>query len=251
MSLPDNVRFFVADTETTGAQPEDKVVELGWIEVDEVGNVLSETQSLIDPQRPISPGASGVHGLVNRDVEDSPTIEEYFSVDDPSCYGHLMDMPMVLIGHRIGFDTRYLGPYFPNILQELCTLRWARRIYPYADDHKLSTLMFALDLPRPQNAHRVMGDIYSALYLAQHLCKRTGMNFRQMAEASAAPMMLTHQSFGKHKGELFTDTPKPYLRWQSENLKDQDMDLRFTLESLLYKNKNKVANDNQSSSLVP
>src|SRR5437899_9776245 len=154
MSFPDNIRFFVADTETTGAGPEDKVCELGWIEVDEHFNVLSETQSLIDPQYPISPSASGIHGLTNEDVEHAPTIEEYFSVDDPSCYGKKITDPIILIGHRISFDYRFLSPYL-NVTQELCTLRWARKLYPHSDDHKLSTLMFALGLPRPEGAHRV------------------------------------------------------------------------------------------------
>lgn len=245
MTLPENVRFFVADTETTGADIDDKIVELGWIEVDEVGNVLSETQSLIDPQRMISPSASGVHGLVYADVADSPSVEEYFGVDDPSCLGHKMEMPMVLIGHRIGFDMRYLGPYFTNVVQQLCTLRWARKLYPHADDHKLSTLMFALDLPRPKNAHRVMGDIYSALYLAQHICERTGMTLRQLAEASAEPMLVGSMPFGKHKGLPMSDVPKSYIRWALENMKDLDADYVFTFEQLLNKNKNKAANDSQ------
>ncbi|VTU31888.1 Exodeoxyribonuclease 10 [Variovorax sp. PBS-H4] len=237
MSIPDNVRFFVADTETTGAGPEDKVCELGWIEVDEHFNVLSETQSLIDPQYMISPSASGIHGLTNADVEHAPTIEEYFSVDDPSCYGRKVTDPVVLIGHRISFDHRFLSPYI-NVAQQLCTLRWVRKIYPDADDHKLSTMMFALGLPRPEGAHRVMSDIYSAYYLTKHICERVGATLRQLAEASAAPMEVAVMPFGKHKGQPMPQVPKSYLRWALENMKDLDGDLQYTFELALNKKKN-------------
>jgi exodeoxyribonuclease X len=237
MSFPDNVRFFVADTETTGAGPEDKVCELGWIEIDENMNVLSEVQSLIDPQYMISPSASGIHGLTNADVEQAPTIEEFFSVDDPSCYGRKVTDPIVLIGHRISFDYRFLSPYI-NVTQELCTLRWARKLYPHADDHKLSTLMFALGLPRPEGAHRVMSDIYSAFHLVKHICERTGTTIRQLAEASIAPMEVAMMPFGKHKGQPISDVPKSYIRWAMDNMKDLDADFVHTFQLALNKKKN-------------
>lgn len=235
MTFPDNVKFIVADTETTGAGPEDKVCEVGWIEVDANFNVLAEHQSLIDPEYPISPSASGIHGLTNEDVASSPTIEEYFGVDDPSCYGRKLDEPIVLIGHRISFDHRFLAPYFTGIEQQVCTLRWARKLYPHADDHKLSTLMFALGLPRPEGAHRVMSDIYSAYYLAKHICERTGMSLLELSQESAKPMLVHTMPFGKHKGTLFAEMPKSYLRWMKENMKDLDDDFKHTIDSLLFK----------------
>lgn len=233
MQLPDNVRFLVLDTETTGVSELDKVVEIAYMEVDENFNILQERQTILDPEYPISPSASGVHGLVNADCESFPTIEEFFSVDDPSCLGTKLLGPVVLIGHRIGFDYRFMKPYIPEMVLELCTLRWARRLYPDADDHKLSTLIFSLDLPRSLGAHRAMADVYSAMYLAKHICERTGMTLRQLAEASAEPMEVKYHSFGKHKGTLIADTPKSYLRWMKENLKDIDMDLRHTIDLAL------------------
>ena len=228
LTIPDNAKFIVLDTETTGAERADKVCEIGWIVVDQDFNILEERQSLIDPQRMISPSASGIHGLTNDDVADSPTIEEYFSIDDPACYGHRVEEPVVIIGHRISFDVRYVAPYF-NIVQEVCTLRWARKLYPDASDHKLSTLMFALGLPRPENAHRVMSDIYSAYHLAKHICERTGASLRELTAASAEPMLVQIMPFGKHKGEAFKDVPRSYLQWMRGTMKDLDGDLLHTI----------------------
>lgn len=226
MTLP---KLIVLDTETTGADPADKVCEIGWIEIDENFNVLESHQSLIDPQRMISPSASGVHGLTNADVADSPTIEEYFSVDDPACFGRRIEEPVVIIGHRISFDVRYVSPYI-NIVQELCTLRWVRKLYPDAPDHKLTTMMYALGLPKPEGAHRVMSDIYSALYLVQHVCERTGSSLRDLIAASVAPMLVHIMPFGKHKGTPFSEMPKSYLRWMKENMKDLDPDMAYTID---------------------
>lgn len=225
--------YYFADTETTDAGPSASVCEVGWIRTDEKFNILETVESLIDPQQMISPGASGIHGLVNADVENSPTLEEYFTESDPSCFGRKLDPNAVVIGHRIGFDMRFLAPYFESPPIELDTLRWVRKLYPDMDDHKLSTCIFALGLPRSAGAHRVLADVMSAYYLCQHICERTGMTLEQLAQASTEPMELKTYPFGKHKGTPFREVPKHYLRWARENMKDLDMDMSYTLNLLL------------------
>ena len=118
-AIPDNVSLIVADTETTCATPERGVCEVGFAFVDKLGNVLSEHESLIDPQKPISPAASGVHGLTNDDVADSPTLAEFFSDAGEGCYGGKLKGPIVIIGHRIGFDTHTLKDHVDGEFFEL------------------------------------------------------------------------------------------------------------------------------------
>jgi exodeoxyribonuclease X len=238
MSLPDNVRYLVCDTETTGVEEDDKVVEVGWLEIDEHFNVIREVESLIDPERFISPESSGVHHLVNADVENSPTIEEFFGLDDPSCFGSKIEDPVVLIGHRIAFDHRFLKPYMPNIVQELCTLRWVRRLYPESGNHQLSTMIYALNLPRSTGAHRVMADVMTAFHLTKHLCERTGMTLRELAQASAPPFEMAKMPMGKHKGDAFADVPSSYFRWMQGNM-DLDYDLAYTVQLALDNKKKK------------
>jgi DNA polymerase III epsilon subunit-like protein len=232
MPIPEIPRFLFLDTETTGVNADDAVCEIGWIEVDENFNFIAEVQSLIDPQRPIASAASAVHGLVLEDLRDSPTIEEYFSVDDETCYGRLITDPVVLCGHNIAFDHRFVKPYITNVVQEVCSLRWARRLYPQADNHKLQTLIFELGLPRATAAHRVLSDVTTSLHLAKHICDRTGMTLTQLAEASAEPMLMATMSFGKHKGKPFREMPAPYMRWMLDTLA-LDIDLKFTVEQQL------------------
>lgn len=229
------MHFYFADTETTDAGPTASVCEVGWVKTDENFNILDTVESLIDPQQMISPAASGIHGLINADVENSPTLKEFFTEQDPSCHGKLFEAPATVIGHRIGFDMRFLAPYFEQPPIELCTLRWVRKLYPEMDDHKLSTCIFALALPRSAGAHRVLADVMSAYHLCKHICERTGMNLEQLAQASKEPMELLYYPFGKHKGEPFNQVPRSYLRWARENMKDLDMDMQYTLNRFLEK----------------
>lgn len=229
------MHYTFIDTETTDATTERGVVEVGIVVTDENFNVLREAESLIDPQRLISPSASGVHGLTNDDVKDSPTLEEYFSDSGPECYGGLIQGPAALIGHRVSFDTHTLGRFVDGGFTELCTLRWVRRLYPEADDHKLSTLIFALDLPRSAGAHRALADVYSAMYLAQHICERTGLTLHQLVEASKPPMEVLLMPFGKHKGTPIAEMPKHYIEWALREMKDLDRDLVHTLNLALEK----------------
>lgn len=223
--------YIFLDTETTSADPDRGVCDLAFVITDEHFNVIDERESLIDPEKPISPSASGVHGLTNEDCEDAPTLSEFFAnPDEPACYGGPLPGPAVVIGHRVSFDTHTIGKYVDGGFTELCTLRWVRRLYPDADDHKLTTMMFALGLPRPENAHRALSDVYSAMHLCQHISARTGLSLAQLAEASLQPFELAYYPFGKHKGTAFKDVPKSYLRWARENMKDLDQDMRFTID---------------------
>jgi len=77
LAFADRDDWVVVDTETTGADPEDEVVELGVISAD--GDVLVDT--LVKPFGEISEGAEDVHGISDEDVEDAPRISELTGTD--------------------------------------------------------------------------------------------------------------------------------------------------------------------------
>jgi DNA polymerase III epsilon subunit-like protein len=236
--IPDNVSFIVCDTETTGAKDTDVPCEVGWVRIDQDFNILEQVESIIDPQQIIAPSASGIHGLTNDMCEAYPTLHEFFNEQMSGCYGRSIDEPVVLIGHRVGFDHGHLKGYITNVVQELDTLRWVRRLYPDSDDHKLSTMIYALGLPISAGAHRVMADVLTAMHLAKHLCERTGMTLRQLAEASAEPFTVKYMPMGKHKGVPIDEIDRGYLRWMLANM-DLDPDLKFSVETALENKKKK------------
>lgn len=229
------MKYIVADTETTSAADDRGIVELGWIELDENWNILETVESLIDPQKPISPAASGVHGLTYDDVKDSPTLDEFFT--DPSCYGKRLQGPVTLIGHRIGFDRPAFEPYIDGEIFELDTLRYVRLLYPDADNHQLSTMKFMLNLPKDAGAaHRVLADVMVTYHLAKHIAQTMNLTLPQLAEHAKHPMVVKTMPFGKHKGEPITSVPRSYLRWMVSNTQ-LDIDTQHTINEILGVNK--------------
>lgn len=58
----------ILDTETTGLDYDDKIVEIAVIDLD--GNVLINT--LVDPNKAIPKEATEIHGIANKMVENAP-----------------------------------------------------------------------------------------------------------------------------------------------------------------------------------
>lgn len=222
-----DIRWIVIDTETTSATTSAGVCEFAFAEIDENFNILIEHTSLIDPEKPITASASGIHGIVDEDVVDSPTLAEYMYMvhETPPLEGQV-----VIIGHNVQFDMRYIGPYVPNQVGQICTLRLARRFLPDAENHKLQTLMHALKLQR-RGSHRADSDVFTTIGLLQHLAGVSGKNLPQLLAAMSEAIKVEKMPFGKHKGKLLTDIPPNDRKWLL-GLDNLDPDLRRSLEAI-------------------
>lgn len=216
-------RYYIIDTETTCATPDRGVCDLAILELDVNAQEVARHESLIDPQQPIHPDATAVHGLSNSDVADAPTLFEYFSDAAPQCFGGLLPGPAVLIGHNVRFDTRTLGHFVQGSYVELDTLRWFRHLYPQAENHKLQTAVHVLGLPQPVNAHRAMDDVLTTYSLLGHIMAVTGQSLPELATTSRAPLPMTVMPFGKHKGTPMSKLPSHYKSWLLRNVDDPDL----------------------------
>lgn len=219
--------LIVADTETTGVCKEAKMVEFGYIELTGDMQPITAFESLVDPECHIPFGASGVHHILDKHVENSPTAEELFDIV-------LKDVEfddVWFIAHNSPFDKRFLSPHM-NIVQEICTLRLAKRFYPDADTHKLMSLAYELDLDIPHGeAHRALYDCKVTLELLKRIIKDSGMSLEELAEMLNKPQKITKISFGKHKGAKLEDIPSGYVKWLlgQDNV---DPDLKWSLEQV-------------------
>ena len=220
------VRYIVIDCETTDATTSAGVCEFAYAEIDEDFNIVIEHTSLIDPEKPITASASGVHGIVDEDVVDSPTLAEYMYMvqDDP------LQGDCVIIGHNVQFDLRYIGPYVGNLVGEICTLRLARRFIPEAENHKLQTLMHALKLQR-RGSHRADSDVFTTIGLLKHISEVSGKSLTELLSAMTEFIKVEVMPFGKHKGTPLPALTATYRKWLSE-LDNLDPDLRKSLERL-------------------
>jgi DNA polymerase-3 subunit epsilon len=149
------------DLETTGLFAEtDRIVEVGAVRFDGSGRELGRFEQLINPGRPMSPGAWAIHGISDADLVDAP----------PACAVLLQFLAFLgdpesvtLLAHNARFDAGFLGwePArcgLPAPSWEIVdTLTLARRQWPDASNHQLDTLAELLRLD-PHAPHRALGD---------------------------------------------------------------------------------------------
>lgn len=219
-------RIIAIDTETAGLDPKDGVVDIAIIEVDNNLQIVDSYTSLIDPEGPISPSASGVHGIVRADVEGAPTLSEFFAHPGISDY---CDAPLFVIGHNVQFDLRFLAEHFRGEITPICTLRLARHLYPDAENHKLQTLRFVLGIEAGEgNSHSAFSDTILALNLLRHIAAETSYDIQQLACMSSQTIKVEKMPFGKHKGLALSSLPTGYRRWLLDQ--DIDEDLRQSLQ---------------------
>lgn len=217
------MRVIIGDVETSDLSSDAGVVEIAWAETDTSLTILNTAYSLINPGRPISPAASGVHGLLDRHVECAPTLDEFVG----SAFD---DGEILFAAHNAKYDLAFFGPRIKNLVGTLCTLKMARLIYPEAPDHKLQTLRYYLAL-EGGDSHSAAGDVEVLVNLIKRMVADSNMNLIELWHLSQRPVMIDKISFGKHKGKNLRDLPRDYVRWLL-TLPDLDDNLRFSLEAL-------------------
>jgi exodeoxyribonuclease X len=223
-------RILCLDTETTGMAKDDTPCEIAWIEVDEALNEIDRVRSLINPGKPISPGAMGVHHITDEMVADAPSFEEFMR--DSSGLGP--DDGVILVAHNAAFDKRFIESRFPRILDSVCTLRLARNFWPDAPDHKLQTLRYhlGLDCSEGSLAHSALGDCEVTLALLRRLCDTFSLILPELRTLSRGPLNFSRMPYGKHRGKLLKEIDAGYRAWMVKQ-PDLDPDLRHSLAESL------------------
>lgn len=209
----------VIDCETTGLDPiEDRVVEIGCVDLNENGAFEGVMQTLVNPLRDIPPKASAIHHITTAMIEEdmSPTYGEAILGFHGANY---------YVAHNSRFDQQFLtvnGPWID-------TYRCSVIAWPDAPGHGNQVLSYFLDLPRPPedcgHAHRALYDAWTTAFLFQRLMDRFSID--EMLEISSRPALLPRINFGKHAGTAFGDLDGGYLTWMSNQ--DFDEDIMFTV----------------------
>jgi len=149
--------FAFLDVETTGLASwfGDRVCEIAIVRTK--GDEIADTfQALVNPERPISPGASRVNGLTDDDVCAAPRFAEVAE----RAMTLLEDA--IIICHNAPFDLGFVDSEFGRLGMEFCaprvidTLEIARRDYDFYSN-SLPVVAGILHIEVPQ-AHRAMAD---------------------------------------------------------------------------------------------
>ena len=153
----DGLVFVVVDVETTGLSAHfgDRICEVGIVRV-QGDQILDTYQTLVNPQRPISPGARRVNGLRDEDVSKAPLFAEIAGEVLARIDG------AALVCHNARFDLSFLDAELSRLglawqpVGAIDTLEIARRYYNFGSN-SLSAVADRLGIQTPQ-AHRALGD---------------------------------------------------------------------------------------------
>lgn len=148
-------RLAFVDLETTGGTAtEDRITEIGIVEVDEEG--VREWSSLVNPGVRIPAFIQSLTGISDAMVQNAPTFADL--ADDIAA--RLSDR--VFIAHNARFDYGFLKNEFRRTGHDfrppvLCTVRLSRKLFPGFSRHNLDAIAERHRLQVTQR-HRALGD---------------------------------------------------------------------------------------------
>lgn len=147
----------MVDVETTGSgRAGDRVTEIAVVRVK--GDVATTTfETLVNPQRPISPFAARLTGIDWDALHEAPTFGDIAERLQEALEGR------VFVAHNVRFDWRFLTTELERATGQplrgdrLCTVKLARRLLPHLPRRNLDTLAWHYDVSII-GRHRAGGD---------------------------------------------------------------------------------------------
>lgn len=220
------------ETHTLNGQP----IEIAYAPVEILDHKISLDKSRLFDQlyrcdEPISFAAMAVHHILESELVGMPHYSS-FELPDETSY---------IIGHNIDYDIRALekcGVDSSNI-KAICTLALARRVWPDAEAHNISALIYMItkgsDKARDmiRKAHRADMDIILTANILMHIVHHLKISsIEELFEASEDARIPRTINFGKHRGSAIADLPRDYVQWL---MRQEDLDpyLRKALEGNL------------------
>lgn len=146
----------MVDIETTGGNYfQDRIIEIAIIVTDGQA-ILSEYQTLINPERPILPFISKLTGISNSMVKNAPAFRDVASKIFEMLRGH------IFVAHNVRFDYSFLKASFKSnhiryLSPHLCTVDLSREVFPGLPSYSLGKLCKSLGVA-VSNRHRAYGD---------------------------------------------------------------------------------------------
>lgn len=242
--------YVLFDTETTGNQEEDKIIQFGAMVIDQKGN-LECFDELCSTDVDIKLEAMEVHNITPNLLKGKPKATE------TSFYKKLEALNSkenYLIAHNIAFDLGMVEKEgFQNHYQIIDTLRCAKHLFPQMPYHRLQYLRYALELYKTEEqeankhgiiikAHDAIGDVLvMKLFLSKLVtkCREVYSDYNPMeklVDLTKTPVFIQTFKFGKYKGKNIQEVAKEdpgYLNWMRTSMTDLDEDLKYTLDKVL------------------
>ena len=236
--------MIVLDTETTGLNEDDRVIELAIAEVKPVPNeyypnnlrIVEAKDAYFSTNKSIDLMAMSIHHITPEMLEDKPAFKE------SDIYKAYNGFDGIVVGHNVQFDLDMLkkdgfilkGPI-------LDTYKCAQHLIHGVKGHySLQYLRYALGLYKVEkevyDAHNALGDVDVTINLLAYLLDKVNNNLDELIMLTKKPVLLEVCHFRKHKGERWSDifrTDPGYMCWILNSIENLSADLQYTLKYYL------------------
>lgn len=222
----------VIDIETSGGAPPAEIIEVGWVDLVEVGGAWTlqgRGERLFKPARGIPPENRAIHHITEREI----------GTDAEACTAEalaailLRDEPCALVAHNAAFERRFIGPDSSGATPWICTYKAAVRAWPNAPRHSNQVLRYWLNLDLDPAAampvHRAGPDAFVTANILLALLEHNLIE--QLIGWTAEPRLYPTIRFGRHRGEAWSNIPADYLKWLAS--KGADIDTKTCAEEEL------------------
>lgn len=206
----------VIDFETTGFPPDASVCEAAFVDVKD-GLCRDSWSALVKPTTPMTIEALATHHIPEQDAIS-------FGISWDQAYDTICGVDPIhrpadfFAAHHADFEKVFFCPAGSKWID---TLKVALRLWPDSPSHSNQVLRYYLNMDLGEAAmppHRAAPDAYVTARILIEAMK--GASIDDILKWSEEPPYLTKLTFGKHKGQKFSEVPHGYLEWMLK----QDME---------------------------
>jgi exodeoxyribonuclease X len=204
----------VIDIETTGIDPAtSEIIEVASVDMVREGGITNAMDTLVRPGKPIPPGASAVHHLVDEDVKNAPLLADVIDRFKGADF---------YVAHNCEFEHSFFAAQGIELGPWICTYKCALRVWPELDGHSNQELRYALGRATPFpgfdrsaiSPHRAVFDVIVTAAILEELIKRA--RWSDLVQWSREPALHTRFHFGKYRGKQYSEvaaSDPDYLQW--------------------------------------
>lgn len=227
------MQAIILDTETHTLNGLPIEIAYAPIEID-AGKLSLDRSKMFDQlysigDEKISFAAMAVHHILEAEIADQPNFST-FQLPAETTY---------IIGHNIDYDIRAIQQCGVDTshIKAICTLALARLVWPDAEAHNISALIYMISKGSEKaremlkGAHRADADIILTANILMHIIYKLNIqSIEELFEASEDARIPRTINFGKHRGSKIAELPSDYVSWL---LKQTDLDpyLKKALEN--------------------
>lgn len=213
------MNYAILDIETTGGSPNnEKITEIA-IYIHNGKQIINKYASLINPEKNIPYFITGLTGISNEMVADSP---KFFEIAKDIVE---ITKDCIVVGHNVNFDYSFIQSEFKHLgydfqRNKLCTIKLSRKLIPGYKSYSLGKICKELNISI-NGRHRAAGDAFATVKLFELLLKENEIQGSDLISKEKPVARLTNlNGFLKPKDidQLPSKTGVYYLHDEEGNL---------------------------------